>query len=257
MPRYARMKAGSGIYHVMVRGINRQAIFEDDEDRDKFIDILEKLMLEGSAALLGYCLMSNHVHLLLREGKDPLDRTLKRIGVPYAFYFNRKYGRSGHLFQDRYRSVAVEDDAYLLMVLRYIHRNPVKAGICSEAGEYDWSSCRYYLDCAWAREPSAGDFIDTSLIAGMMGRAEFEAYTAADNDDTCMDIDGADRRLTDPEARELIRKVTGLSSPQGMQFLADEKRDRFLAELNERGIALRQLERLTGVSYGVIRKACG
>ena len=90
----------------------------------------------------------------------------------------------------------------------------------------------------------------------MMGRAEFEAYTAADNDDTCMDIDGADRRLTDPEARELIRKVRGLTSPQGMQFLADEKRDRFLAELNEQGIALRQLERLTGVSYGVIRKAC-
>ena len=164
MPRYARMKAGSGIYHVMVRGINRQAIFEDDEDRDKFIDILEKLMLEGSAAMLGYCLMSNHVHLLLREGKDPLDRTLKRIGVPYAFYFNRKYARSGHLFQDRFKSEPIYDDAHLATVIRYVHMNPVKAEIVKSPEDYQLSSFRAYLQWDEQFEGAGDAFVDCGYI---------------------------------------------------------------------------------------------
>ena len=90
MPRQARTKGNNGIYHAMVRGINKRDIFLDDSDRIKFIDTLRRMNTEGEYILYGYCLMDNHVHLLIKEAADPLHRTMKRIGVSYSYYFNKK-----------------------------------------------------------------------------------------------------------------------------------------------------------------------
>jgi putative transposase len=145
MPRHARKKSKTGVYHVMVRGINKEIIFHDDEDRRKFLYILAKVKEGYPFELLGYCLMNNHVHLLIREGTENISQIMKRIGTRYAIYFNSKYDRKGHLFQNRFRSERVEDEEYLLTVLRYIHQNPVKAFLVNDTKDYLWSSYRAYL----------------------------------------------------------------------------------------------------------------
>lgn len=105
MPRRARRTAGSGIYHVMLRGVNRDPIFLDDEDRTYFLRALKTVRDASGCRVLAYCLMDNHVHLVLRTGAEPLGAVVKRLGVRYVARFNRRYDRVGHLFQDRFKSV--------------------------------------------------------------------------------------------------------------------------------------------------------
>jgi len=127
MPRYARKKSDIGIFHIMLRGINKQTIFEDDEDRRRFMETIERFKAVSKYEIYGYCLMSNHVHLLLKETEEAISTAIKRICSSYVYWYNWKYERCGHLFQERYKSEIVENDAHVLTVLRYIHQNPVKA----------------------------------------------------------------------------------------------------------------------------------
>ena len=109
MPRTARIKSKTGIYHVMLRGIGKQNIFEDDLDKQKFMMLLTEVKQKSQFSLYAYCLMNNHVHLLLKIGKDPLEIIIKRLGSNYAYWYNTRYERVGHLFQDRFKSEPVED----------------------------------------------------------------------------------------------------------------------------------------------------
>jgi len=131
MPRQARKKSATGIYHIMLRGIDGRNIFLDDEDRSKFIEKLLSAKQNANFKLYGYCLMDNHVHLLIEENEE-IGTSVKRITVGYVQWHNNKYGRTGHLFQNRYNSEVVETESYLVTVLRYIHQNPVKANIVKE-----------------------------------------------------------------------------------------------------------------------------
>ncbi|MDI9476674.1 MAG: transposase [Natronincolaceae bacterium] len=124
----------------MVRGINQQNIFVEDNDYLKYIDTLGEYKKEIAFELYAYCLMGNHLHLLIKEGNERIGNTIRRIGVGYACRYNRQYDRSGHLFQGRFKSEPVEDDTYFLTVLRYIHQNPVKAGLVNNTEDYKWSS---------------------------------------------------------------------------------------------------------------------
>ena len=129
VPRAARIKSKSGIYHIIMRGINRQTLFNDEEDFAKFIQTLQRYREICEYNLYAYCLMGNHLHLLLKEGKDPLETVMRRICGSYVLWYNKKYDRVGYLFQDRFKSEPVEDEAYFLTVLRYIFQNPLKAGV--------------------------------------------------------------------------------------------------------------------------------
>ncbi len=131
MARCARQKSSTFIYHVLLRGINRQDIFYDEEDYCRFLEIVKRVETSGSVAVYGYCLMGNHVHLLLQEKEEELSVIMKRIGTSYAWWYNTKYDRVGHVFQNRFQSEVVETEAYLLEVLRYIHNNPVKAKLAA------------------------------------------------------------------------------------------------------------------------------
>ena len=144
MPRQARKKSNSGIYHIILRGINRQQIFEDSEDYNKFLRVLEECKAISEFDIFAYCLMSNHIHLLLQENKEPIELVMKRIATRFVYWYNIKYQRLGHLFQDRFKSEPVENDEYFLTVVRYIHQNPVKAGICKKPQDYNYSS---YNEC--------------------------------------------------------------------------------------------------------------
>lgn len=143
MPRYARKKSQTQIYHVILRGNNREKIF-GEEDKSKIIFILEDKKKYGEYFHYAYCIMDNHIHLIIKEGNDTIASIVKRIAASYSYYFNKKYKRIGHVFQERYKSENIEDESYLLTVIRYVHQNPIKAGIGTIEG-YKWSSYREYM----------------------------------------------------------------------------------------------------------------
>lgn len=144
MPRTVREKSNTGVYHAILRGINRQTIFEDEEDATKFVETLGECRKKSEFRLYAYCLMGNHAHFLVKEGKEDLGVTVKRVGASYVYWYNRKYGRCGHLFQDRYKSEPVEDDKYFLAVLRLggaplVARRRAKEGFIHPL--FTWSRC--------------------------------------------------------------------------------------------------------------------
>jgi len=145
MPRQRRAYSSTQIYHIMVRGNAGRDIFLDDDDKKQFLRILSRKKRQTEFKLYAFCLMKNHFHLSLKEGNENISNIMKRINTTYAVYFNKKYQLAGHLFQNRFKSENVENDAYLISLIRYIHQNPVKAGIALSPEEYPWSSCFYYF----------------------------------------------------------------------------------------------------------------
>lgn len=145
MPRYARTKSKTGIYHIMVRGINKQIIFREDKDKYFFLRLLADCKEETNFRLYAYCIMDNHVHLAIKDENNALAVTMKKINVAYAKYFNKKYERVGHLFQNRFGSQNIENDEYFLNLLRYVHKNPIVAGMVKKLDDYQWSSFNEYM----------------------------------------------------------------------------------------------------------------
>ena len=126
--------------------MNRVVIFLDDEDRERYLALLGKVVERHGWRCLAFCLMQNHVHLLVQTPEANLGRGMQRLHGVYAQYFNRRHGRSGHLFQGRFGTKVMRTDAQLLLAARYIARNPVKAGLCGEATEWRWSHHRATLN---------------------------------------------------------------------------------------------------------------
>ena len=245
MARMPRKKSATGIYHVMLRGADRRILFSDDEDCEQFLDTLRRAKKESMIRLFAYCLMGNHVHLLLREGDEPLGNTFKRIGVSYAHYYNWKYQLHGHLFQDRYRSERVEDDAYFLDVVRYICQNPVKAGLSKEPFGYPWLGC--------GEIAKAGELLDgfgdlTDLKGDTLVR-----FIGERCDGEHLEDHGAGR-LTDREAIGRLRKACGCGNVQDIGGWTGEKRETAVRKALGTGVSIRQLSRLTGVSKAVIER---
>jgi REP-associated tyrosine transposase len=121
----------------MVRGIDRAAIFHDDEDRHRFLKKLGELIEFSKSQVLGFVLMTNHTHILYKSGEKGISYVMRRLLTSYAIYFNRRHNRSGHLFENRYKSILCDEEAYLLELVRYIHLNPVRAGLVTTMGELD------------------------------------------------------------------------------------------------------------------------
>ena len=249
MPRTARERSRSGIYHIMLRGINKQNIFEEPEDYKKLTDLLAQCIEIDGITVYGYCLMSNHIHLLLKQGAGPLETAMKRLASKYAVWFNVKYQRGGHLFQDRFKSEAVEDPPYFLTVLRYIHYNPVKAGDVKAPEDYPYSSCACYFG-------GAAGFIDTETAYSYMPAELFAEFHAAGCPETCMDIPEASTpRITNEQAEAQMRRITKCSSSAEFQALPKEKKLKLFAKMKAKGLSIRQIARLTGETYYNIQKA--
>ena len=142
MPRQARLDAPGTLHHVMVRGIDGVSIFRDDQDREDFLSRIEHVVDTTGTRILAWVLMDNHVHLLLFSGPSGIAAFMRRLLTGYAIWFNRRYQRSGHLFQNRYKSIVCDEDIYLLELVRYIHLNPLRASVVKSVGELDryrWS----------------------------------------------------------------------------------------------------------------------
>jgi len=143
--RIKRIYFPNTLYHIFNRGVEKKDIFKSDEDRIKFITILEKSLKEFNFKIYAYVLMPNHYHLLLEDTDGKLPNIMKYIGENYAMYFNWKYKRVGHLYQGRYKSIIVEKEMYLKEVLRYIILNPIRKEIVENLNYYPWSSYYEYL----------------------------------------------------------------------------------------------------------------
>ena len=230
----------------MLRGINHQNIFEDKEDQEKLLQTLEHYKAISEYKLFAYCLMSNHIHLLIKIEKENLDVIMKRIAGSYVYWFNWKYRRCGHLFQDRFKSEPVDDDSYFLTVLRYIHQNPVKAGLCKNVKDYRYSSYLEYL--------KESRLVDTAFCLGLINQEQFVEFNNEYEDRVCLDFEENEFRLTDEEAKSIIQKVSKCKNATEFQELDLAKRDKYLKLCREKGISIRQLSRLTGVSFNIIRR---
>ena len=137
MPRRSRIDAPGALHHIIVRGIDKKNIFKDDADKDNFLERLKNILSDNATLCFGWALIPNHLHLLLRTGSVPISTVMKRLLTGHAIYFNRKYRRVGHLFQNRYKSILCQEDAYLLELVRYIHLNPIRAKIVPDLKSLD------------------------------------------------------------------------------------------------------------------------
>ncbi len=148
MPRHARIDIPGLLQHVIVRGIERSNIFLDDDDREDFVARMGRLLDETRTVCYAWALLDNHFHLLLMPTEQSLARFMRRLLTGYAVYFNRRHLRSGHLFQNRYKSIVCDRDAYLLELIRYIHLNPLRANVVSSLNllaDFRWSGHRQLL----------------------------------------------------------------------------------------------------------------
>jgi len=148
---------------VIARGNERKSIYRDDGDRQWYLDRLAFYREKFSFQFLAYCLMDNHVHLVIKTGKAPLSRIMAGLQSSYTQYFNWRHARVGHLFQGRYKALLVDEDPYVLALIRYVHENPVRAKIVERAQGYAWSSDRYY------RRGKGPEWLDLDRVLRMLG----------------------------------------------------------------------------------------
>jgi len=256
MPRRAREKSESGIYHIILRGANRQELFHDDDDSIRFLETMDKYRKQTEIKVYGWCLMGNHIHLLLCEGKEDISVTMKRIGVSYAWYYNSKYATTGHLFQDRFISENVNSDEYLMTVIRYIHQNPVKAGLVNRPIDWALSSCKEY----YGMESYPMGLLDKEFILEMFAKdtsiavKRFKEFNEVENEDKCLE-DEIRKRLTDAEVRAEILKLISIDEMTHMKSLPKCKRDSLLHKILQiKDLKQRQAARIIGISPNLIFK---
>lgn len=249
MPRTSRRKSEFDIYHVMIRGINQVQLFYDDTDRGVFLNRLERYKSECGFSLYAWCLMGNHVHILVKADIGTLSSAMKKLQLSYSNYYDRKYGRSGYLFQDRFKSKPVDDEAYLLAVVRYIHRNPLEAGNSVST----WTSFDEYTESPFLTDTR---FV-LSMLSDEKGRA-VEAFRdlieGNQGPDLPCGFEGP-RRVSDVRAKEIICRTANVGN---CQQLCDMERDRqrgILGELRAQGLSIRQIARLTGINRNTVERA--
>jgi putative transposase len=164
MSRRNRLIYKGAIYHIYQRGNNKEFIFEDDNMKSFILHTLEKYQRKLDYEVLAYVIMNNHYHLLLRANESPIGDIMFYLNNPLGKYVNEKLNRTGHVFEGRYKCKLVENDAYLIWLLRYIHRNPVKANICSDVDDYKWTSHYFY-------KSQIKSYINTEFILSKLGES--------------------------------------------------------------------------------------
>jgi putative transposase len=253
MPRKPREKSSTGIYHVMVRGVGGQEIFHDNKDRQKYISIMTKYKDICQYELYGYCLMPNHVHLLIKESVQTVSQVMQRMGTSYVYWYNQKYERAGHLFQGRFRSEVVEDDRYLLVVLRYIHQNPTKAGLVETPAAYEWSSYSEYIN-------QQNSLTDVDFILNIFNPdrrkavAAFKDFMTQGNEDKCLGIAEGKKRPSDKKIRGLLAKHLNAGDTRLLLQVDKAERNKIIKDLKEKDASIRQLARITGLGRRIIEK---
>ena len=243
MPRMAREKSETGIYHIMLRGIDKRDLFLKDSDYEKFISYMKKAKEKSEFAIYAYCLMTNHIHILLKTEAEEIGNIIRRITVGYAQYHNIHNGRTGHLFQNRFRSEVVDSDEYFLTVLRYIHQNPIKAGIVKNMKNHKWSSYNEYIN-------NKAILIDSGLaLSYFRDFKDFTKYMEEENEDSCLENEQKKRWIDE----ELIEFISSFLDKSRLLELDIKSRDEILKNIKENtGASNRQLSRILNIGRGIL-----
>lgn len=259
MGRLQRKYSTTGFYHIMLRGNERKRIFLDDEDRHQFIDTLAKKEADTDLSVYAYCLMDNHVHMVLRDDKNEISSIMKGIATSYAMFFNNKYQRVGHVFQGRFKSEAIEDERYLMATIRYVHNNPVQAGLVEQPIQYKWSSYDYYVN----PKKTERKLVDSEFILEMISTdlpkaiQEFELFSRAKGDAEFMDKDEGIARTLE-EGQECLNKYLKKTWPGASKedIIKDTiKLNTVIMEMrtNTR-LSIRKIAELLGVNRGMVER---
>ena len=258
MARKARIHSNTGIYHVMLRGINRQDLFHEESDYLFFLKRLNLLVhpkneknepAPSLCDIYAYCLMTNHVHLMLAPRERELSDVVKPLAISYARYYNTKYSRCGYLFQDRFKSEPVDDFNYVATLFRYIHQNPVKAGIVENVDDYRWSSWHDYL----SDKGRVYIITETSFMLEQIGMDNLCSLVREPVDDDFSSLE----RVTPPTDQEVTEML--LEECHGMPIekissLPKQDREKILISVLQKGAGIRQLSKLTAVGFSIIRR---
>ena len=250
MPHTARKKSESTFYHVVTKGDGGQVIFESDADRKRYLELLEKAVGDHDVELHAFCLMDNHVHLLVRDNAGVLSAFLKQLDESYAMCFRKLTGRVGHVFQRRYWSEPVESDEHYLAALRYIHANPEPAGICA-AKDYKWSSYGAYVGKAKALA-----FVTTDFALGLLGGAkEFAAFhKAGGRFATPFPGSALHRHLSSDELVQIAGELIGREALVTIKRMKPRERAGLLAKLADAGFTDGEIGRVTGLGKSSLHR---
>lgn len=265
MPRQAREKSSLGIYHVMLRGINKQNIFFCEEDFVRMMTIIRdipfekekttgKVLTNSVCTIYAYCILDNHLHLLIKEGDKSISDIMKVIEERYALYYNKKYERVGHLFQSRFPSEAVNDSAYFYTLLRYIHRNPVKALEAKYPEDYPYSSWNEYV----GSKSNLFPVLKPSAIQATIKKfplPELIEWVNMETEDQCLDMDSFHNVITDKDAMEILLDISGHSNPEDFRLLDSPTQIHYLLQAIDHGVSIHQASRLGTITDYQLRKA--
>lgn len=241
MPRTARVVSLTGYNHIIARGNGGICIFEDDEDRYRMLTLFEDKLVGNGIGVTAWCLMSNHFHLMVDDPHGKISSCMSGVLTSYAMYFNRKTGRVGHLFQDRFTNIPVENDVQAISLADYIHMNPVKAGI-SAVDAYRWSSYR-----AYAYGYDGFGFCDPGIVLDLVGGSlEYRRYLTDRIDQAPYDAEPRPRILDD----EALEVAKGVAFPVSLPELASMKpseRRPILCKMRRAGLTINQIVRVVGI----------
>lgn len=242
----------TGFYRVCARGMGKQLIFEGDEDRWEFLELMRDCCREEGVTVIAWCLMGNHVHLVLADYEDAMSAAMHRLLLTYARRFNKRTGRTGHLFQNRFDRRSLDTDRYLMAAIRYVHANPQEAGIAL-IERYPWSSFAEYLR-AYDNDTTRG-FSDPSCVLELFGSAEgFIAYSLSTPDGSEPAL--CDMKETEWERHAFADKMAkSLGVPLcGVKAAPPARRDTVIVGLHDAGFTVRQIERYTGIGKSTVSR---
>ncbi len=249
MPRQARVKSTFSTYHIILRGNEGKKIFFRKKDKTRFLDILHKVVNKFNCHVYSYCLMNNHIHLIIYDNGNDISTIVKSLATRYAMYFNKAYRRKGHLFQDRFRSEIITSDDYLLRASRYIHNNPVKAFLVDCAADYSWSSYHYYTGKAkeypaLVNTDKVLKIISNNLTDARREYIRFVDQAPPDTDvDKFIDVDEGETTVA-AEQREYIQNLEA-AGKRISELLAQKKisRTELLANRKKRNEIIREIRK--------------
>lgn len=254
MSRQARIISETGYYHIIMRGNNKSYIFEQKEAKAYFMNALRKVEGDELLSVAAWCIMDNHVHLVIKSEPDDLAIAFKRINIKFAMYCNKKYKTVGHVFQDRFKSEVVESDESLLNVIRYVHNNPVKAKMVDKPKEYEWSSYNAYT----SNKIEAGMTFSWKLF-GQKAQL-FISFHQIEDDREYLEIKEDQLIFRQNRAQSIIQSICnekGIIESKEIyrdQLLLKEIADRLV---DESGMSGCQIARLMGISESRFRRVRG
>ena len=255
MTRTARQASSTGYYHIIMRGDNRNWIFQKRQYKLDFMEMIEEQENEGRIEMAAWCIMDNHVHLVLKAELDQLSLAMKKINVKFAMRYNLNEKMVGHVFQDRFKSQAIGTDQYLLQVIRYVHNNPVKARIAETPGDYKWSSYSKYIN-----NETAGKRRQFEFVLGLFSNSidEFKAFHMVKDDNEYLEIKEDIERFREEKAQEIIGECCAKHGIiEAYQIKGNERvmNDLIVELIDKSGMSYRKIARLLEISYNTVREA--